>query len=125
MVPSDIALLIGGPILIAILILEVHHEHKLQIDRTGFLRFPLALVLSTAACLGTSLLYAKVNPYVSLRSPLCFASRPTDERIGARGRSSTRTHPVSYSRCLHWDSLFYIWFWQALRACTQRKIKPR
>jgi uncharacterized integral membrane protein len=67
MVPSDIALLIGGPILVSILVFEVHQEHKLKLEHPrGFLRFPLGLLLSTVACLGTSLLYAKVNPYVSL-----------------------------------------------------------
>jgi hypothetical protein len=68
MVPSDIALLIGGPILVSILVFEVHREHKLKLQRRGFLRFPLGLILSTAACLGTALLYAKVNPYVRLLS---------------------------------------------------------
>jgi hypothetical protein len=70
MVPSDIALLIMGAILVLILVFEVHYEHKLKLECRGFLRFPLGLILSTAACLGTSLLYAKVNPYVrSLSSP--------------------------------------------------------
>lgn len=65
MVPSDIALLIAGPILVSVLVFELNREHKLQYKRRGLLRFPLSLGLSIAGCLGTSLLYAKVNPYVS------------------------------------------------------------
>jgi hypothetical protein len=65
MFASDIAILIGGPILIAVLLFEANREHKIRLQRRGLFRFPLALILSTAACLGTAVLYAKVNPYVS------------------------------------------------------------
>jgi len=64
--PSDIAILIGGPILVSVLLFEANNrEHKIQLHSRGLFRFPLALLLSTIACLGTAVLYAKVNPYVS------------------------------------------------------------
>jgi hypothetical protein len=65
MFPSDIAILIGGPILVSVLLFEANREHKIQLQHRGLFRFPLALLLSTVACLGTAVLYAKVNPYVS------------------------------------------------------------
>lgn len=68
MFPSDIALLIGGPILTAILLFEANREHKIHVERRGLFRFPCALLFTTVACLGTSALYAKVNPYVGYYS---------------------------------------------------------
>ncbi len=73
MFASDIALLIGGPILTAILLFEANREHKIKIHRRGLFRFPLALLLSTVACLGTALLYAQVNPYVRTYSSRVYA----------------------------------------------------
>ncbi|KIM34487.1 hypothetical protein M408DRAFT_19387 [Serendipita vermifera MAFF 305830] len=69
MVPSDIALLIAGPILVSLLVFEANRENKVQYARRGLFRFPLALGLAIAACLGTSLLYSKVNPYVIYSYP--------------------------------------------------------
>jgi hypothetical protein len=63
--PSDIAILIGGPILVSVLLFEANRERNIQLHTRGFFRFPLALLLSTVACLGTAVLYANVNPYVS------------------------------------------------------------
>jgi hypothetical protein len=72
MFASDIALLIGGPILTAILLFEANREHKISVERRGLFRFPTALFFTVFACLATAVLYAKVNPYVghSLRFPL-------------------------------------------------------
>lgn len=65
MFASDIALLIGGPVLICILLYEANRVHKIAVSRRGLFRFPLALLLSTVAVLGTAVLYGNVNPYVS------------------------------------------------------------
>ncbi|KAG8834948.1 hypothetical protein FRC17_006251 [Serendipita sp. 399] len=67
--PSDIALLIGGPLLASVLLFEANREQKIHLERRGLFRFPNALLLSTIACLGTGLLYAKVNPYVIYSYP--------------------------------------------------------
>lgn len=64
MFASDIALLIGGPILTAILLFEANREQKIHVERRGLFRFPTALFFTIFACLGTAVLYAKVNPYV-------------------------------------------------------------
>ncbi|KAG8756737.1 hypothetical protein FRC14_002691 [Serendipita sp. 396] len=67
--PSDIALLIGGPLLASVLLFEANREQKIHLERRGLFRFPTALLLSTIACLGTGILYAKVNPYVIYSYP--------------------------------------------------------
>ena len=64
MTPADIALLIGGPLVILLFLWEVHRQGKLVLKWRGLFRFPAALLVSTFGVLGTSLLYAKVNPYV-------------------------------------------------------------
>lgn len=69
MFASDIALLIGGPILAAILLFEANREHKIHVESRGLFRFPVALLFSTVACLGTALLFAQVNPYVIYSYP--------------------------------------------------------
>lgn len=76
MFPSDIAILIGGPILVSVLLFEANRAHKIHLERRGFFRFPLAILLSTVGCLGTAVLYAKVNPYVSFIFAYLSATRP-------------------------------------------------
>ena len=62
--PADIALLVGGPLIILLFLWEVHRQGKLVLNSRGLFRFPAALLVSTFGVLGTALLYAKVNPYV-------------------------------------------------------------
>jgi len=69
MFASDIAILIGAPLLVIVLLFEAHREHKIHVQRRGLFRFPVAILLSTVACLGTAVLYAKVNPYVIYSYP--------------------------------------------------------
>jgi hypothetical protein len=64
MTPADIALLIGGPLIILLFLWEIHRHGKLVLTFRGLFRFPAALLVSIFGVLGTSLLYAKVNPYV-------------------------------------------------------------
>lgn len=64
MTPADIALLIGGPLIILLFLWEIYRQGKLVLKARGLFRFPAALLVSTFGVLGTSLLYAKVNPYV-------------------------------------------------------------
>lgn len=71
MTPGDIALLIGGPLIILFFLWEIHRQGKLVLKARGLFRFPVALLVSTFGVLGTSLLYAKVNPYVRDIPHLC------------------------------------------------------
>jgi hypothetical protein len=64
MTPADIALLIGGPLIIFLFLWETHRHGKLVLKWHGLFRFPASLLVSAFGVLGTSLLYAKVNPYV-------------------------------------------------------------
>jgi len=64
MTPADIALLVGGPLIIFLFLWEIYRQGKLALKWHGLFRFPASLLVSTFGVLGTSLLYAKVNPYV-------------------------------------------------------------
>lgn len=64
MKPADIALLIGGPLVIFLFLWETHLQGKLVLRWHGLFRFPASLFVTAFGVLGTSLLYAKVNPYV-------------------------------------------------------------
>lgn len=64
MKPVDIALLVGGPLIILLFLWETHRQGKLVLKWHGLFRFPASLLVSAFGVLGTSLLYAKVNPYV-------------------------------------------------------------
>ena len=64
MTPADIALLVAGPLIIFLFLWEVHRQGKLVLKSRGLFRFPAALLVSTFGVLGTSLLYARLNPYV-------------------------------------------------------------
>lgn len=64
MKPTDIALLVGGPLIILLFLWETHRQGKLVLRWRGLFRLPASLLVSAFGILGTSLLYAKVNPYV-------------------------------------------------------------
>ncbi len=64
MTPADLALLVGGPLIIFLFLWETHLQGKLVLKWHGLFRFPASLLVSVFGILGTSLLYAKVNPYV-------------------------------------------------------------
>ena len=64
MTPADLALLVGGPLIILLFLWETHLQGKLVLKWHGLFRFPASLLVSAFGVLGTSLLYAKVNPYV-------------------------------------------------------------
>ena len=64
MTPADLALLVGAPLTIFLFLWETHSQRKLVLKSHGLFRFPASLIVSAFGVLGTSLLYAKVNPYV-------------------------------------------------------------
>lgn len=64
MTPADLALLVGGPLILLLFLWETNLQGKLVLKWRGLFRFPASLLVSAFGVLGTSLLYAKVNPYV-------------------------------------------------------------
>lgn len=94
MVPSDIAILICGPILVSVLLFEANRAHKIHLQKRGLFRFPVAILVSTFACLGTAVLYAKLNPYVRVQYLIGFIATRIDH---VPLRSYTRIQTLSSS----------------------------
>ncbi|KAI9817646.1 MAG: hypothetical protein M1832_004650 [Thelocarpon impressellum] len=89
MIAVSITLLIVVPLIVAVLVLILYQQQKMYFFSRGahmlglleaetvalhgwrgFTRFPIALVVSSAAVVGLALLVTKVNPFIAYSSPL-------------------------------------------------------
>lgn len=67
----DLALLIAGPILVAIMMVFAYQRSKMYWSRKGWFRFILAFVLSAAGPIALAFLINWINPFVSALPCIC------------------------------------------------------